>query len=111
VCRGVQREFGRAYRLVPPAGRELQHRKFEVHVGEVEEVLGAVGEVHAGDEVPLGLGEPGVVEEVPDDVDVRAAGVLELLGGECHPQALHERRLAARIPAGPLHEADVVQRV
>ena len=71
----------------------------------------ALGEADALRQGPLGVVQAEVVELVPAEHDVGAAGVLDLAGGQRDPQALLHQRPCHRVAELPPRGTDVEQGV
>src|SRR5262249_55070175 len=97
--------------LLPRTPGKLQPRPRDLHVGQVAEELGVLGELHARGQITPGLVEAAPVEQVPGQADVRTAGVLNLARLQGNPVPLSYSRLASRTAEMPAGDTDVCQRV
>jgi hypothetical protein len=84
---GVDRPSNLALGLVPPAERQVHHAPSQLEVSAETVELGVFRQLDGVLEDAVCLGEPKDIDEVPDDVDVRAAGVLGLAGIKGHRKA------------------------
>src|SRR6266508_423740 len=107
----VDGPFGVALRLVPLGSGEMDHAAGDVHVPEEAEELRLVGELHGVLEDPLRVVELEHVQVMPDQVDVRAAGVLHFVRLQGDRQALFQESLSFRVAGLPQGDTDVVQRM
>ena len=88
------------------SSREIQPCPRDLHVGEDSEELRLLGELHGRSQVALGLLQAAPVEQVPDKVHVRTAGVLDVACLQGDPERLIQGGLTSRIAETPAGDAD-----